>query len=566
MTNKEVIGLLDEIALLLDLSGESGFKSRAYTQVARQIERLDISVAQLVEEDRLREIKGVGDALEQKITEFVNTGELGYHQKLRAKFPSTIFTLFAIPGLGPKRIKQVYDELNIQSIEDLERACLDGSLRELKGFGPKMIEKLQRAISFAKEHQGENYFDKAHSEARRLVNILSEDPSVIRIDIAGSLRRCKEVVKDVDIIASSADPESLMNRFVGDEYVAEVTGHGETKSSVVLRSGIGADLRVVSDEQYPFALAHFTGSKEHNVVMRQRAKERGLKLNEFGLFEGDVSRDCRSEKDIFSALDLPYIQPELREDRNEFSLANTPNLIQLEDLRGVVHCHSTYSDGQNTLQEMAQAAQDSGFEYLTMTDHSQSAGYAGGLRPDRVEQQIEEIETINAKLEGFRLIKGIESDIRADGSLDYDEDILKRLEVVIASVHSNLDMSEEVATKRIVAAVENPYCRILGHPTGRLLITRKGYDLDYEKVFDACAANNVSIEINANCRRLDLDWRYVRQARDKGIKFCISPDAHSTGAIDLMGYGIGIARKGWLEPGDVLNTLGTDDFLAWCAR
>lgn len=566
MTNKEVIGLLDEIALLLDLSGESGFKSRAYTQVARQIERLDISVAQLVEEDRLREIKGVGDALEQKITEFVNTGELGYHQKLRAKFPSTIFTLFAIPGLGPKRIKQVYDELNIQSIEDLERACLDGSLRELKGFGPKMIEKLQRAISFAKEHQGENYFDKAHSEARRLVNILSEDPSVIRIDIAGSLRRCKEVVKDVDIIASSADPESLMNRFVGDEYVAEVTGHGETKSSVVLRSGIGADLRVVSDEQYPFALAHFTGSKEHNVVMRQRAKERGLKLNEYGLFEGDVSRDCRSEKDIFSALDLPYIQPELREDRNEFSLANTPNLIQLEDLRGVVHCHSTYSDGQNTLQEMAQAAQDSGFEYLTMTDHSQSAGYAGGLRPDRVEQQIEEIETINAKLEGFRLIKGIESDIRADGSLDYDEDILKRLEVVIASVHSNLDMSEEVATKRIVAAVENPYCRILGHPTGRLLITRKGYDLDYEKVFDACAANNVSIEINANCRRLDLDWRYVRQARDKGIKFCISPDAHSTGAIDLMGYGIGIARKGWLEPGDVLNTLGTDDFLAWCAQ
>ena len=566
MTNKEVIGLLDEIALLLDLSGESGFKSRAYTQVARQIERLDISVAQLVEEDRLREIKGVGDALEQKITEFVNTGELGYHQKLRAKFPSTIFTLFAIPGLGPKRIKQVYDELNTQSIEDLERACLDGSLRELKGFGPKMIEKLQRAISFAKEHQGENYFDKAHSEARRLVNILSEDPSVIRIDIAGSLRRCKEVVKDVDIIASSADPESLMNRFVGDEYVAEVTGHGETKSSVVLRSGIGADLRVVSDEQYPFALAHFTGSKEHNVVMRQRAKERGLKLNEYGLFEGDVSRDCRSEKDIFSALDLPYIQPELREDRNEFSLANTPNLIQLEDLRGVVHCHSTYSDGQNTLQEMAQAAQDSGFEYLTMTDHSQSAGYAGGLRPDRVEQQIEEIETINAKLEGFRLIKGIESDIRADGSLDYDEDILKRLEVVIASVHSNLDMSEEVATKRIVAAVENPYCRILGHPTGRLLITRKGYDLDYEKVFDACAANNVSIEINANCRRLDLDWRYVRQARDKGIKFCISPDAHSTGAIDLMGYGIGIARKGWLEPGDVLNTLGTDDFLAWCAR
>ncbi|MFP6614892.1 MAG: DNA polymerase/3'-5' exonuclease PolX [Candidatus Hydrogenedentota bacterium] len=566
MTNKEVIGILDQIALLLDLSGESGFKSRAYTQAARQIERLEESVSILVEEDRLREIKGVGDALEQKITEFVTTGSLAYYENLKSQFPDSLFALFTIPGLGPKRIKQVYDELNIQSLDALEAACTDGSLGTLKGFGPKMMDKLVRGVAFAKEHQGENYYDKAYAEARRLVNILSEESTVVRIEIAGSLRRCKEVVKDVDIIASSTDPSAVMARFVEDEYVAEVVGHGETKSSVVLRSGIGADLRVVSDEQFPYALAHFTGSKEHNVVMRRRAKERGLKLNEYGLFDGEENWVCMDETEIYSKLELPYIQPELREDCGEFGLEATPELIELEHLRGVIHCHSIYSDGRNSVREMATTAQELGYKYLTMTDHSQSAGYAGGLQPYRVEQQQKEIDALNEELDGFRVIKGIESDIRADGSLDYDEDVLKTFEVIVVSVHSNLDMTEDEATTRVVKAVENPYTRILGHPTGRLLITRKGYDLNYEKLFDACVANNVAIEINANCKRLDLDWRYVRQARDKGVKLCLSPDAHSTGAIDFVRYGVGIARKGWLKPEDVLNTFGTDDFLAWCAR
>jgi DNA polymerase (family 10) len=566
MTNTEVINLLNEIALLLDLAGESGFKSRAYTQVARQIEGLEGTVAALVEENRLREIKGVGDALEQKITEFVTTGSLPYYQDLKNQFPDSLFALFTIPGLGPKRIKQVYDELDIQSLDALEVACNDGSLEKLKGFGPRMMEKLLRGVAFAKEHQDESYFDMAYAEARRLVNILSEDPSIVRIEIAGSLRRCKEVVKDVDIIASSADPAAVMRRFVEDEYVADVVGHGETKSSVVLRSGIGADLRVVSDEQFPYALAHFTGSKEHNIVMRQRGKERGLKLNEYGLFDGEENQVCADETAIYARLELPLIPPELREDRGEFLLEATPKLIELEDLRGVIHCHSTYSDGQNSVHEMALAAKELGYKYLTMTDHSQSAGYAGGLQPYRVEEQQKEIDALNDKLDGFRLIKGIESDIRADGSLDYDEDVLKTFEVIVVSVHSNLDMTEEVATTRVVKAIENPYTRILGHPTGRLLITRKGYDLDFEKVFDACVANNVAIEINANCKRLDLDWRHVRRARDKGVKLCLSPDAHSTGAIDFVRYGVGIARKGWLEPEDVLNTLGTDDFLVWCAR
>jgi len=566
MTNKEVIALLEEIALLLDLSGESSFKSRAYTQVARQIESLEEPIETVVQEKRLRELKGVGDALEQKITEFVLNGTLEYHQTLRNKFPDTLFDLFGIPGLGPKRIKQVYDELQIQSLEELEYACEDGSLAALKGFGPKMLDKLQRGIQFARLHVGQHLFDKAYVEAMRIQTLLKQEPSIIRIDIAGSLRRCKEVVKDVDILCSSTDPESVMKRFVEDEYVVDITGHGETKSSVILSSGLSADLRVVSDEQFPYALAHFTGSKEHNVVMRQRAKERNLKLNEYGLFKGEDNLSSDTESDIYAKLDLPFIPPEIREDRGEFSLEETPKLLEINDLKGVIHCHSTYSDGQNSMIDMAQCAQEIGYEYLTITDHSQSAGYAGGLQPYRVEQQHREIEKLNANFDNFQLIKGIESDVKADGSLDYEDSILNTFELIIASVHSNLNMSEEEATTRVVKAIEHPKTNILGHPTGRLLLKRKGYTLNFEQIFDACVANGVAIEINANCRRLDLDWRYVRQARDKGIKLCISPDAHSTSAIDFMKYGVGIARKGWLNAEDVLNNLSATEFIQWCQK
>lgn len=563
MTNKEVIALLEDIALLLDLAGENPFKVRAYTNVARQIEQSEEDVDTLAEEGRLREIKGVGDALEQKIVEYVTTGKLEYYEKLRAKFPESLFDLFGIPGLGPKRIKQVYEEMGISSLPELEAACTNGGLSGLKGFGPKMQEKVLAGIAFAKEQQGQSLYNRAFLEAKRLKHLLSEDESVIRIEIAGSLRRSKEVVKDIDLLASSSDPTSVMKRFVEDIEVQRVTGHGETKSSVVLQSGIAVDLRVVSDQEFPFALAHFTGSKDHNVAMRRRAKERGLKLNEYGLFKGEKSRVCKTEADIYQALDLPYIPPELREDLGEFELESTPELVTLDDIVGMFHSHSRYSDGQNAIEEMALAAQDLGYQYLTMTDHSQSAAYANGLRPETVVKQQKEIDKLNERLKPFRVLKGIESDIRADGSLDYDEDVLKTFELVIASVHSGLNMNEADATKRVVAAIENPYTTILGHPTGRLLLARKGFPLNYDKIFDACAANGVAIEINANCKRLDLDWRYVRRARDRGIKLCIGPDAHSTGGIEDMIYGVGIARKGWLEAGDLLNCMTVDEFLAW---
>lgn len=565
-TNQEIIDLLEEIALLLDLAGESPFKSRAYTNVARRIEQADEDVSDLVAEGRLREIEGVGDALDQKITEFVETGKLEYHEKLRAKFPDTLFELFEIQGLGAKRIKQLYEDLDIKSMDELEAACNDGRIAELKGFGQKMQDKILQGISFAKQQTGQHLFSAAFNEAGRITAFLQDDAPVQRIEVAGSLRRRKEIVKDLDIIASSKDPEAVMKRFVEDDEVARVTGHGETKSSVILKSGIAADLRVVEDKQYPYALMHFTGSKEHNVVMRQRAKDKDLKLNEYGLFDGDKNLPCKEEKDIYKKLGLPYIPPEMREDMGEFDLKKTPDLVTIDDILGMIHCHSTWSDGRASIADMAKGAKERGYHYITMTDHSQAAAYANGLSPERVQKQQKEIDALNKKLKDFTVLKGIESDIRADGSLDYEDDILKTFEIVIISIHSGLEMKKADATKRIVKAIENPYTHLLGHPTGRLLLQRKGYELDYEKVFDACAANHVAIEINANSRRLDLDWRYVRQARDKDVMISIGPDAHSIEGLDDMQYGVGIARKGWLEPANVLNCKTLPELRKWLKK
>jgi DNA polymerase (family 10) len=563
MDTKEVVKVLEDIAMLLELSGENPFKTRTYTNVARALEQHDEPVGILVEEKRLRDIKGLGEALEQKIEELVTTGSLGYYENLRSQFPETLFELTRIPGLGAKRVKQVYSELEITSLDELQTACEDGRLDGLKGFGKKLQAKILEGIAFAQQHSGQYRFDVAAAAAHELLDHLSAHPSVIRIELAGSLRRHKEVIKDVDILASSNDPEALMQHFVDHPEVQTITGQGSTKSSIVLKSGIGADLRVVVDAQFPFALCHFTGSKDHNVVMRQRAKERGLKLNEYGLFEGETCVPCETEADVFEKLGLPYLPPEVREDTVEFSFESTPALVERDDLVGVFHCHSTYSDGADTLNDMALATRERGYAYLAICDHSQSAAYAGGLRPKRIQAQQKEIEKLNAEFGNFRILKGIESDIRTDGSLDYDEDVLKTFEVIVASVHSKLDMTEEEATARIVKAVENPYTTILGHPTGRLLLQREGYSLDFEKVMDACLANNVAIEINGSCYRLDLDWRHVRRAKEKGLKLCIGPDAHRIAGLDQVQYGLGIARKGFLEAGDLLNTMTVEEFFAW---
>lgn len=563
MENSEVVALLEEIGVLLELSGENPFKTRAYENVARRIESLDENVADLAKAGRLREIQGVGDALEEKITEFVKTGRLKYHEDLKKKFPESLFELFRVPGLGPKRIKQLYDEMNIKSLAELGAAAQSGKLEALPGFGKKMEEKILQGIEFSKEQEGRHRFDEAFVEAQRLKELIASGKAASKVEIAGSLRRRKEIIKDIDILAASKTPKVLMDRFVNDVHVARVTGHGETKSSVVLKSGIAADLRVVSEAEFPYALMYFTGSKEHNVVLRQRAKDRGLKLNEYALMKGDRNLPCKTEADIYKKLDLPYIEPEMREDMGEFSVESLPDLVEMKDILGLFHCHSKYSDGHNTVAEMAAAAKKAGYKYMTMTDHSQSAAIANGLKPDRVVKQQAEIDGLNKKLKGFHVLKGIESDIRKGGELDYDDDVLAGFDLVIASVHTGQDMNEADATKRVVTAIENPYTTILGHPSGRLLLTRKGFPLNYEKVFDACVANRVAIEINANCHRLDLDWRYVRRAKDKGVMLVIGPDAHSIEDIDNMQYGVGIARKGWLEPENLLNCMTLAQFRKW---
>ncbi len=566
MNKKDVAKILEEIAILLELSGENPFKSRSYENVARALEQHEEDIETLVKEKRLREIKGVGDALEQKIEELVTTGTLEYHQELRSKFPETLFELFGIPGLGAKRIKQLYEELGIKSLAELEAACNGDEMTNLKGFGDKMRQKILDGISLVKKHRGLYLLNRAWTEATMLRDYLAKDKSVIRIEIAGSLRRRKEVIKDIDILASSKNPKKLMERFVEAERVDRVTGHGDTKSSVILKSGIAADLRVVTDEEFPYALHHFTGSKEHNVAMRQRAKDMDLKMNEYGLFRGDKNVKCKDEAAIFKELDLPFIPPELREDMGELDVKKIPKLVERDDLVGLIHCHSTYSDGRDTIEHMAEAATERGYKYLILADHSQSAAYAGGLTPDKVKKQHGEIDKLNKKLKGFRIFKGIESDIRTDGSLDYEEDVLKSFDFIIASVHSKLEMSQDEATKRVVKAIENPYTSILGHPTGRLLLSRDGYPLDYEKVFDACRANNVAIEINANPHRLDLDWRYIKRAKDKGLWFSIGPDAHEVAGIDNVEYGVGIARKGWIEPKNLINCLSAEKLLKWRTR
>ncbi len=563
MENSEVVALLEEIGVLLELSGENPFKARAYENVARRIESLDENVADLAKAGRLREIQGVGDALEEKITEFVKTGRLKYHDDLKKKFPESLFELFRVPGLGPKRIKQLYDEMNIKSLAELGAAAQSGKLEALPGFGKKMEEKILQGIEFSKEQEGRHRFDEAFVEAQRLKELIASGKVASKVEIAGSLRRRKEIIKDIDILAASKTPKVLMDRFVNDVHVAHVTGHGETKSSVVLKSGIAADLRVVSEAEFPYALMYFTGSKEHNAVLRQRAKDRGLKLNEYALMNGDKNLPCKTEADIYKKLDLPYIEPELREDMGEFSAESMPDLVEINDILGLFHCHSKYSDGHNTVAEMAAAAKKAGYKYMTMTDHSQSAAIANGLKPDRVVKQQAEIDALNKKLKGFHVLKGIESDIRKVGELDYDDDVLASFDLVIASVHTGQDMNEADATKRVVTAIENPHTTILGHPSGRLLLTRKGFPLNYDKVFDACVANGVAIEINANCHRLDLDWRYVRRAKDKGVMLVIGPDAHSIEDIANMQYGVGIARKGWLEPENLLNCMTLAQFRKW---
>ena len=559
MTKDQVAASLREIGTILELNGENPFKCRAYLNAARTLETSPTDLTELVRTDRLGELPGIGDALREKITTLVNTGKLPYLEELRTTIPSGLLSLLDLPGLGPKKLRILRDQLKIDSIEALTKACQDGRLASLDGFGEKtatnLLDSIQRRATYSKLHR----LGAALPAAQALLTHLRECPSVNQAEIAGSLRRGKEIVKDLDLIASSNKPKDVMKAFISAPSVEKVIAHGETKSSVILAGGIPCDLRVVPPEVWPTALAHFTGSKEHNIALRQRAIDRGLHLSEWGLLKGKSKTPLKlkDEKDLHKALGLAFIPPELREDSGEIAAAEKgelPDLLTRDQIRGCLHNHTLASDGQDTLAAMAQAAAELGLEWLGIADHSKSSFQANGLDVKRLEKQIEEIHSLNSKKPKCTLLSGTECDILKEGKLDFPDSLLKELDYVVASVHSGFTSDEKEMTDRILRAIENPHVTCLGHLTGRLLLEREAYPVNIPKILDAAAANGTWIELNANPWRLDLDWRWWHKARDLGILCCINPDAHKTSHLRFLDFGVTLARKGWLRAQDVVNT------------
>ena len=569
MDKGQVAEVLVNIATLLELKGENPFKTRAYQNAARTIETLSEPLDEVVAEARLGDIKGIGEALQQKITELVTTGRLQYYEDLKAATPPGWVAMLDIPGLGPKKIKALHDELGIDTVEKLEQACKDGRIAGLKGFGEKTQTNILEGINRRRSYASRHLISEALPQADSMLEALRSHPDVVRCSAAGSLRRHREVIGDIDLLASSKQPAEVIEYFTSQPGIIKVLAKGETKASVLLEGGIQADLRVVSDAEYSSALLYFTGSKEHNIVMRQRAIDRGLRLNEYGLFHSkEETRDakllvkCRTEEEIFEQLGLRYIPPEMREDMGEIALAekgSLPRLIEWTDLKGSLHNHSTWSDGHQCPEDIAKAMRELGLAYWGITDHSKSSFQANGLDATRVRQQLKEIAAINATLanEGtdFRLLTGTEVDILKDGSLDFPDDLLAELDVVIASIHSSFNQTEAETTQRLIGAAQNPYVHILGHLTGRLLLDREPYKVDQRAVIDACAATGTWIELNAHPKRFDLDWRLWPYAKSKGVKCVINCDAHRFEHAGFLRPGAGIARKGWLTREDVVNTL-----------
>jgi DNA polymerase (family 10) len=566
MEKKNVAKILEEIGVILDLKGENPFKTRAYYNAARIIETLNQDLNSLVNSGEIADIKGIGKALSDKITTLVRTEKLPYYEDLKASIPSGLMEILAIPGLGAKKVKVIYDKLGITSIGELEYACRENRLRDLTGFGLKSQNKILQNIELHKRYRERFLFPVAQQEAETLLIYLQKNSKIIRLALAGSLRRKRETIKDIDIVASCVDSDrnKLMEYFVNYPERESVISQGNTKSSMVLKSGLNSDLRIVRDDEFPFALHHFTGSKEHNTALRNLAQSRNIKMNEYGLFRGPKRIPCKDENEIFEKLGLQFIPPELRENMGEIEAAQSreiPALYNGDPFYGVLHIHSTYSDGANTIEEIVSECQKLGLQYVGICDHSKSAYYANGLNENRVLEQHAEIERINSNLKNFKVFKGIEVDILNDGSLDFSDDFLANFDFVIASIHSNFTLPKESMTQRLVCAIEHPRVTMLGHPTGRLLLGREPYALDMEKVISATANAGKSIELNCSPYRLDLDWRWGKLAKSRGVKIALNPDAHSIESLEDYKYGIGIAKKAWFEKQDILNTYTATELL-----
>lgn len=569
MRNFEVAFIFQDIADILEIKGENFFKIRAYRKAAHTIENLSLEIEELAKELRLQEIEGIGKALADKIVEIVNTGTCRYYEELKKDFPRGLVEMLRIPGLGAKKIKVIYDLLGISSIEELEKAARAHKLRTLPGMGVKTEQTILKGIQTLKGHGDKVLLAIAMPIAKRIVNILSGMKEITNIGIAGSLRRKKEMVKDIDIVVATESPDTVIRDFLKLPIISQVIAQGLTKVSVMLNMGLQMDLRIVKPHEFYSALQHFTGSKEHNAKLRGIALKMGYKLNEYGIFEkeGEGVFWPKSEEELYGKFSMPYIIPELREDRGEIEAAlhgSLPHVVKREDIRGDLHVHSSFSDGVSSIESIVQKAKALGYEYIAITDHSKSLKIARGLDEGRLREQLKIINNLNARIKGIRILTGIEVDILSDGRLDFDDDILKELDVVIASVHSGFKQDQKTLTSRIVNACHNPYVNIIAHPTGRILGRRDPYDVNMNLVLEAAAQTGTVLEINSSPDRLDLNDVYVKRAMEMGIKIAINTDAHNKEALADMEYGVWVARRGWLTSESIINTFSLEklmDFL-----
>lgn len=575
MTRETLAETLEEIALLLEMKGENPFKVRAYRTGAETVMQYSGDIVALAREGNLGGIKGIGDALQQKLHELASTGSLGFHEKLKAEFPSGLFELFDLQGLGPKKIKLLHEALGVDSAARLKELCESGEVAKLPGFGAKTAAKILEAIAFRESNSDRFRLGDVAGPVEEILEWLRRHPDCLRVEAAGSYRRSRETVHDVDFVVASANPGAVIEDFVNQPWAARIIAKGPTKASINLASGLQCDLRVVANNEFACALAYFTGSKEHNVAMRGRALERGYTLNEYRLAvrEGGKAEEApvfQDETQLHRFLGLDYIAPELRENTGEIEAAEQgalPRLIELENLRGTFHNHTVASDGKNTLEEMAAAAIELGLQYLGIADHSKSSFQANGLNEDRLREQIAGIRELNRRFADedvkFRLLAGSEVDILKDGTLDFSDELLGELDYVVASVHNVMNLPEAAMTERIIKAVTHPRVTMLGHATGRLLLERDPYALDIPAVIEACAESGTIIELNCNPWRLDLDWRWWKYAVSKGVKCAINPDAHRSSQFEYLAFGVRLARKGWLTRDDVVNCLDLAGIEEW---
>ncbi|MFC1477729.1 DNA polymerase/3'-5' exonuclease PolX [candidate division KSB1 bacterium] len=566
MDNKTIAKVLEEIGVLVELTGGNPFRARAHYNAARTAESLDDPVAFLIEKETLGSIKGFGKGMVEKVTELLQTGTIREYEELKASVPPGLFDMLRIQGLGPKKVRAIYEKLGAATLGELEYACRENRLALLQGFGTKSQENVLLGIEALRKYRERHLYAAAENDAQEVLETLKSLPQVRNADIVGDFRRRREILHTIDFVASIDEPdhERVAESLASLPLVENLSGTDTAHITFRTLNGFTVNIYIVNEREYPFAFHYYTGSYEYIAALLEHAEAHGMRMNESGILfdSAGAPAPCSDEKAIFSSLNLAFIDPELRENYEEIEAASQDKLPQLlteKDIQGILHVHTTFSDGKHSIEEMVRYCRDLGYTYIGICDHSKSAFYANGLSEERIKEQHSLIDELQPKFPEIKIFKGIESDILSDGSLDYDDSILRRFDFVVASVHTKLKMDEAEATERLVRAIRNPFTTILGHPTGRLLLSREGYPLNWDRIFAEAAGHGVAIELNAHPQRLDLDWRLCRRAKASGLKISVNPDAHETAGFHDMRYGIACARKGWLEPEDVLITKSAEE-------